>query len=153
MNKTLIIFVFLASAAGARGADDAVIDETDVSFFSVEEPAEVSIDDIFFAEAVIPPGGYTIGPGDVLSITVYNVENISGQYSVRYDGYLDFPYVGQVRAAGVSLGDFNDPHPAAYITAVHVLQLVELEVAHQGQPAFGDFPRFGVAHVPGGSRP
>lgn len=97
---------FNASAQGDNGT--GVLDEADVSFISGGEPAETTIDDIFYAAAEVPPGGYTLGPGDVLYINVYNVENISGTYSVRYDGFVDFPYVGQVPAAGVSLAGFND---------------------------------------------
>jgi len=97
---------FTASAQGDNGT--GALNDADVSFISGGEPAETTIDDIFYAAAEVPPGGYTLGPGDVLDIKVYNVENISGTYSVRYDGFVDFPYVGQVPAAGVSLAGFND---------------------------------------------
>ncbi|MCP4231328.1 MAG: polysaccharide export protein [bacterium] len=108
MNRIIIILILLTSAAAAQNGDAVIADDVDVSLLSGEEPTEASIEDIFFAGAVIPPGGYTLGPGDVLDIKVYNIDNISGEYSVRYDGYLDFPYVGQIPAAGVSLAGFND---------------------------------------------
>jgi polysaccharide export outer membrane protein len=102
----ILTTAFTASAQGDNGT--GVLDEADVSFISGGEPAETTINDIFYAAAEVPPGGYTLGPGDVLDIKVYNVENISGSYSVRYDGLIDFPYLGQIPAAGVSLAGFND---------------------------------------------
>ncbi len=109
--KTLIAILVAVSPFGVFAQEDtetAVIDDSDVSLFSGEEPVELSIDEIFYGAAEVPPGGYTLGPGDVLDIKVFNVENVSGEYTVRYDGYLDFPYVGQIPAAGVSLAGFND---------------------------------------------
>lgn len=56
----------------------------------------------------IPDGGYIIGPGDLLQIKVFNVETLTGEYPVRYDGTVMFPYVGNIEAAGVPLGEFNE---------------------------------------------
>jgi polysaccharide export outer membrane protein len=56
----------------------------------------------------LPEGGYIIGSGDWLDVKVYNVEGLSGEYPVRYDGTVMFPYVGSIEAAGVPLGEFNE---------------------------------------------
>jgi protein involved in polysaccharide export with SLBB domain len=65
--------------------------------------------DLGFSETPpVPDGGYVIGPGDLLQIKVFNVETLSGEYPVRYDGTVMFPYVGKIEAAGVPLGEFNE---------------------------------------------
>jgi polysaccharide export outer membrane protein len=51
--------------------------------------------------------GYVIGEADVLNIRVAGEADLTGKYVVRYDGVIDFPYVGEIRAAGVSLPAFN----------------------------------------------
>ncbi len=104
----ILILTAAFTATALDGTDAAIIAEADVSLLTGEVPAGKTIYDIFYATVEVPPGGYTLGPGDVLGIKVYNVENISGTYSVRYDGFVDFPYVGRVPAAGVSLAGFND---------------------------------------------
>ncbi|MGD8719245.1 MAG: polysaccharide biosynthesis/export family protein [Candidatus Zixiibacteriota bacterium] len=51
--------------------------------------------------------GYVIGETDVLSIRVAGEPDLTGDYTVRLDGMITFPYVGEMRAAGVSLPAFN----------------------------------------------
>lgn len=46
------------------------------------------------------PLNYVIGPNDRLRITVWNQENISGDYTVSGDGTFTFPLIGQVKANG-----------------------------------------------------
>jgi len=53
------------------------------------------------------PRGYVIGETDVLNIRVVGENDLTGKYVVRFDGVVDFPYVGEIRAAGVSLPAFN----------------------------------------------
>jgi polysaccharide export outer membrane protein len=72
-------------------------------------PAFTEESDSGFSETPpVPDGGYIIGAGDLLQIKVFNVENLSGEYPVRYDGTVMFPYVGNIKAAGVPLGEFNE---------------------------------------------
>ena len=53
------------------------------------------------------PQGYVIGETDVLNIRVVGENDLTGKYTVRFDGVIDFPFVGEIRAAGVSLPAFN----------------------------------------------
>jgi polysaccharide export outer membrane protein len=46
---------------------------------------------------------YTIGAQDVLTITVYNQEDLSGKFTVDADGTLTFPLIGRVKAGGLTL--------------------------------------------------
>src|SRR5262245_56202808 len=45
---------------------------------------------------------YTIGPRDVLTITVYGHADLSRDYPVGQDGVLPFPLLDRVQAAGLT---------------------------------------------------
>jgi polysaccharide export outer membrane protein len=45
-----------------------------------------------------------IGPNDRLRITVWNQNDISGEYNVERDGTFTFPLIGRVDASGLTLG-------------------------------------------------
>ena len=46
---------------------------------------------------------YVVGPQDVLSITVFEHQDLTGTFEVELDGTLTFPLIGQVDAAGLTL--------------------------------------------------
>src|SRR6185503_429271 len=45
---------------------------------------------------------YEIGPADVLNVTVLSQTAMSGEMTVEPDGMLNFPFLGRVKAAGLS---------------------------------------------------
>lgn len=45
---------------------------------------------------------YTIGPGDVLKITVWGQDDLSKEYPVTLEGRVPFPLIGNVQAAGLT---------------------------------------------------
>jgi polysaccharide export outer membrane protein len=47
---------------------------------------------------------YVIGAEDVLQLWVIEQSGISGQYSVRPDGIISVPLVGEIKAAGLTTG-------------------------------------------------
>jgi polysaccharide export outer membrane protein len=61
--------------------------------------------------AVLVGGGaplaqeYTIGPGDVLKITVWGHDDLSKDYPVALDGRVPFPLIGSVQAAGLTTSE------------------------------------------------
>ena len=50
----------------------------------------------------IPPSGYTIGPEDLLYVTVWNNAAISRTVPVRPDGKISLPLLDDVQAAGLT---------------------------------------------------
>lgn len=44
---------------------------------------------------------FGLGPRDVLTVTVFNEANLTGEYRVGEDGTITFPYLGRVRVIGM----------------------------------------------------
>ncbi|HXK10016.1 MAG TPA: polysaccharide biosynthesis/export family protein [Vicinamibacteria bacterium] len=55
-----------------------------------------------------PSSGYTIGPADVLQITVWKEPDLTRDVTVRFDGMVTIPLVGDVQAAGRTPGQLAD---------------------------------------------
>ena len=53
-------------------------------------------------------GDYTIGPRDVLVVTVFHEPDLNGNYAVELDGTFTFPFIGRVKAGGLTLRGFED---------------------------------------------
>jgi polysaccharide export outer membrane protein len=80
--------------------------------------------------AQTPPTNYIVGPQDVLTITSFDQEDLTGKYPVDSDGSFTFPLIGRVQAGGLTLreleaelkkklrdGFFKDPQLAVSIEA------------------------------------
>jgi polysaccharide export outer membrane protein len=50
-----------------------------------------------------PPNNYIVGAQDVLTITVFDQEDLSGKFNVDADGTFTFPLIGRVKAGGLTL--------------------------------------------------
>jgi polysaccharide biosynthesis/export protein len=55
------------------------------------------------ANAQVPVTNYVIGPEDVLTITSFDQDDITGKYQVDADGTFSFPLIGRVHAGGLTL--------------------------------------------------
>ena len=51
----------------------------------------------------MPAAEYTVGPQDRLSIAVVDEPTLTRVVTVGSDGSFDYPYIGLVKAGGVSL--------------------------------------------------
>lgn len=51
---------------------------------------------------------YTIGPEDLLTITVFGEQELTNKYRVDTDGMVTFPLIGRVAAAGLTIREFQD---------------------------------------------
>lgn len=56
---------------------------------------------------VVQQTEYRLGPGDQLRITVFNEEDLTGQYVVGSQGTIAYPLVGEVQAAGLTVAEFT----------------------------------------------
>lgn len=74
------------------------------------------------------PTNYIVGAQDILTITSFDQEDLSGKYPVDADGTFTFPLIGRVKAGGLTLrqleaelkrllkdGFFNDPQLAVAV--------------------------------------
>jgi polysaccharide export outer membrane protein len=51
---------------------------------------------------------YVIGPQDQLSITVYDEPDLTNRYRVDDAGFISFPLIARIAAAGLTVGEFED---------------------------------------------
>ena len=56
---------------------------------------------------VLPGDKYILGPGDVLGISVWKNSELTQDVPVLPDGYISFPLVGEIKAAGKTLSQFQ----------------------------------------------
>jgi len=54
-----------------------------------------------------PAGSYIVQPGDVLTISVWKEKDLQGDVSVRPDGGLNFPLVGDIMASGKTVAELR----------------------------------------------
>jgi polysaccharide export outer membrane protein len=52
--------------------------------------------------------GYAVGVGDVLEVTEYQAEEISGEFTVEVGGTITFPLLGAVVVAGMTVAEIAD---------------------------------------------
>lgn len=69
---------------------------------------------LFAALAVLPfvaahasDGAYRIGPGDVVSVSVWDNKDLDQVVFVRPDGMISLPLIGQVQAAGFTVAELG----------------------------------------------
>jgi polysaccharide biosynthesis/export protein len=60
-------------------------------------------------------GGYRLGTGDKLRLTVFNEPDLSGDFEIDSQGYVRLPLVGQVAAAGLTTYGLENCVAAAFI--------------------------------------
>jgi len=46
--------------------------------------------------------GYTLGSGDKIKVTVFGQANMSGEFAVAGDGSVSLPFIGTIRAGGLT---------------------------------------------------
>jgi polysaccharide export outer membrane protein len=58
-------------------------------------------------EAGNEQGTYKLGSGDKLRVIVFGEDDLGGEYEVDGSGYVRLPLIGQIRAAGLTVFDFE----------------------------------------------
>jgi protein involved in polysaccharide export with SLBB domain len=61
------------------------------------------------AAAALPSAvaGYRLGTGDKIRIIVFGENNLGGEYVVDGSGFIRLPLVGQLKAVGLTVGEFE----------------------------------------------
>lgn len=65
---------------------------------------------------------YQIGPSDVLSITVWNHETMNRTVTVRPDGMISFPLVGEVLVVGLTPAQLQDVMETALQRYINIVE-------------------------------
>jgi polysaccharide export outer membrane protein len=50
---------------------------------------------------------YEVGPGDVLGVVVLNQPGLTGEFAVDGEGFMAYPFVGRLKAAGLSANEIE----------------------------------------------
>ena len=66
----------------------------------ISEPAPANYGGPSASPNLNSAGGYTLSPGDKISVNVFGENNLSGEFIVSDDGNIDFPLIGAVQAQG-----------------------------------------------------
>ncbi|HEV8586487.1 MAG TPA: SLBB domain-containing protein [Methylomirabilota bacterium] len=95
---------------------------------------------------------YTIGPGDVLKITVWGHDDLSKEYPVTLDGRVPFPLIGSVAAVGLTTTQFakrlHDLLEKDYLVNPQVIVAVKEYLSHKVQ-VLGDAEKPGLVYLTG----
>jgi polysaccharide export outer membrane protein len=95
---------------------------------------------------------YTIGPRDVLKITVWGHDDLTGDYPVGEDGFVPFPLLGRVEANGLTVKQvaarLTDLLGKDYLVDPQVLVSVK-EYLSKKVHVFGETERPGVFYLTG----
>lgn len=84
--------------------DSLPLVEGEVAEGATSEGAAAPEEDTAFVQKA---PGYLIQPGDVLSVSVWNEEELQREVTVRPDGGITFPLIGDLHASGKSIRDLR----------------------------------------------
>jgi polysaccharide export outer membrane protein len=110
-HVALLILAFAAAPSGSSGPQTA----------QPPAPAAAGADG-----AAVPPA-YVIGAEDVLGVLVWREPEMSGDVTVRPDGIITLPLIGEMVAAGLQPGALRDQIQSAaarYLTDAKVMVVV-----------------------------
>jgi polysaccharide export outer membrane protein len=111
LRAALLTLAFAATAAGSSGAQT-----TQLADSTAPGPDGAAV-----------PQAYVIGAEDVLGVLVWREPEMSGDVTVRPDGIITLPLIGEVVAAGLQPGTLRDHIQSAasrYLTDAKVMVVV-----------------------------
>jgi polysaccharide biosynthesis/export protein len=90
----LLAVVLLGGCAGSRGGS---IPYNVENFGKPDEPAVLGLEE-----------DYRIAAADTLQISVFQVPDLSGEFTVNLTGQVSLPLIGDVRAAGMTVAELDE---------------------------------------------
>jgi len=122
-------------------------------FFSVSVASAGSVANT--TESKINDVSYLIGPGDVLSISVWKEEGMQLEVLVRPDGGITFPLVGEIKAGGLTAKALSAelvrklkkyiPHPSVTVSVMQSVSNKIYVIGKVNRP--GEFTATGYLDV------
>jgi protein involved in polysaccharide export with SLBB domain len=107
----LAAFLTLAGTQGLAIAQDAVLPGPTAGAVLPGGQATAPSAPIVVApvqSAGVADDNYRLGTGDKMKVTVYGEDDLGGEFLVDASGQVQFPLIGQVPAAGLSVHEFVD---------------------------------------------
>ena len=96
--------------------------------------------------------GITLGPGDVIYVNVADEPTVTGSYTIREDGKVIFPEVGEIMVQGLTVTAVADAiaeklkkfmvNPVVAVNAVSMLPRVVTVIGQIGRPGAYDMRQF-----------
>jgi protein involved in polysaccharide export with SLBB domain len=68
----------------------------------------IFLTDCVFAQEMAGGDAYKLGSGDQVRVTVYGENDLSSEVEVDGSGFVSLPLIGEVRASGLSIREFED---------------------------------------------
>lgn len=59
-------------------------------------------------QPAVEASNYVVGPEDVLTVTVFNEPQLSGQFRVENDGQFNYPFLGRIKASGTTVHEIGE---------------------------------------------
>ena len=104
---------------------------------------------------VSSPASYLIGPGDILSISVWKEEGMQLEVLVRPDGEITIPLAGEIKAGGLTTKALSDelvtklkkyiPHPSVTVSVLESVSNKVYVIGKVNRP--GEFVATGYMDV------
>lgn len=98
----------------------------------------------------------TIGPGDLLSVTVFDTPEMSGKFRVEESGNISLPLLGVMHVGGLSIFEFEHKVRAELIGRRLIrdpqVSAQVMEFGRQGVTVTGEVVRPGIFPILGGKR-
>ena len=109
-RRTAALSAALAAALLLSGCETAS-PQFDSQEFS-DDPGDIQVPEVM---------EYQIGPSDVLSVTVWNHEDMNRTVTVRPDGMISFPLVGEILVVGLTPAQLQDVMETALQKYINIL--------------------------------
>ncbi len=109
-------FLLLVSSLSIAGA------QTDDALQPVDHTAISSVTNL--------GGGYRLGSGDKVRVNVFGQSDLDGEYVVDGAGFVQLPLIGQIKAAGRTVDEFQKDVTAKFAEGYLVNPSVNVEVVN-----------------------
>ncbi|KPP82999.1 MAG: polysaccharide secretin Wza [Oceanicaulis sp. HLUCCA04] len=93
----VLVLAFSNVACATSGSSAEIVDTATGAEIVLADPSEEQRE----------PGDYRLGSGDRLRLIVFGEDTLSGEYTVDGSGTVSLPLIGEVRAGGLTLREFQ----------------------------------------------